>query len=75
MASLFDTQTLGPLLQLTTTEVPLITDLSLEPAVKTLLENGMVTETMETVWQAGVDVGNGTWLGQVKAQTTSKPLM
>ena len=65
MASLFETRTLAPLLQLTTTQIPLLEDLV--PVVK-LLEDELVTEnmgTMETVWQAGQDFTNGSWLGQV----------
>ena len=59
MSSLFDTQTLAPLLQLTTTQVA-----ELEPVVK-LLETDLVTENMETVWHAGEDTSNASWLGQV----------
>jgi hypothetical protein len=65
MASLFETRTLAPLLQLTTTQIPTLEDLV--PVVK-LLKDDMVTdnmETMETVRQAGQDFKNGSWLGQV----------
>ena len=65
MASLFNTRTLAPLLQLTTTQIPLLEELV--PVVK-LLEDELVMETMEsmeTVWQAGQDAMNGSWLGQV----------
>ena len=68
MASLFNARTLAPLLQLTTTQIPLLEELV--PIVK-MLENELVTEnmetmeTMETVWQAGQGAMNGSWLGQV----------
>ena len=62
MASLFDTRTLAPLLQLTTTQLPVLEELV--PVVK-LLDNELVTENMETVWQAGQDAMNGSWLGEV----------
>ena len=65
MASLFETRTLAPLLQLTTTQIPILEDLV--PVVK-LLKDDMVTdnmETMETIWQAGQDFKKGSWLGQV----------
>ena len=65
MASLFETRTLAPLLQLTTTQIPILE--VLVPVVK-MLENELVTEnmeTMESIWQAGQDASNGSWLGQV----------
>ena len=62
MASLFDTRTLAPLLQLTTTHLPVLEELV--PVVK-LLDNELLIENMETVWQAGQDAMNGSWLGQV----------
>ena len=67
MASLFDTRTLAPLLEMTSTLVTQLADL--EPAVK-LLETELVTEnmeTMDTVWQTQADTRNGSWLGQVCA--------
>jgi hypothetical protein len=62
MASLFETRTLAPLLQLTTTQIPILEELV--PVVK-MLEDDMVTENIETVWQAGQDFKNVSWLGQV----------
>jgi hypothetical protein len=67
MASLFETRTLAPLLEITTTIVSQLADL--EPAVK-LLETELVTEntdTMDTIWQTQADTVNlnGSWLGQV----------
>ena len=69
MASLFNTRTLAPLLQLTTTQIPTLEDLV--PVVK-LLKDDMVTDNMETVWQAGQDFKNGSWLGQVVLVDFSK---
>ena len=56
---MFDTHTLAPLLQLTTTQLTQLAEL--EPAVK-LLENNLVTEKMDTIWQAGEDTSNGPWM-------------
>ena len=66
MANLFNTRTLAPLLQLTTTQIPLLEELV--PVVKMLEDElGMENmETMETVWQIGQDFKNGSWLGQVE---------
>ena len=63
MASLFNTRTLVPLLQLTTTQIPLLEELV--PVVK-MLEDELGMENMETVWQIGQDFKNGSWHGQVK---------
>ena len=66
MGSLFDTRTLAPLLQITTTQAPNLGDL--EPVVK-ILDNDQVTATLVeeagTLWDAGQVAANGTWLGQV----------
>ena len=68
MASLFNARTLAPLLQLTTTQIPLLEELV--PIVKMLenelgKENMVTMESMETVWHVGQDFKNGSWLGQV----------
>ena len=66
MGSLFDTRTLAPLLQLTTTQAPNLGDL--EPVVK-ILETDQATDTLAedvgTLWDAGQVGTNGSWLGQV----------
>ena len=65
MASLFDTRTLAPLQQITTTLVTQLTDL--QPGVKQLQTEGMTysAETMETVWLNQADTSNLSWLGEV----------
>ena len=65
MASLFDTRTLAPLQQMTTTLVTQLTDL--RPGVEQL-ETEVVTdslETAETVWLNHEDTSNLSWLGEV----------
>ena len=66
MGSLFDTRTLAPLLQLTTTQAPSLADL--EPVVK-ILETDQATDTLVEdvgkLWDAGQVGTNGSWLGQV----------
>ena len=61
MASLFDTRTLAPLSQITTTLVTQLTDL--QPGVKQLATDSL--ETMETVWLNQADTSNLSWLGEV----------
>ena len=61
MASLFDTRTLAPLSQITTTLVTQLTDL--QPGVKQLETDSV--DTMETVWLNQADTSNLSWLGEV----------
>jgi hypothetical protein len=61
MASLFDTRTLAPLEQITTTLVNQLTDL--QPGVKELETDSL--ETMEIVWLNQADTSNLSWLGEV----------
>ena len=65
MASLFDTRTLAPLQQITTTLVTQITEL--RPGVKQPQADGITgsAETMETVWLNHEDTSNLSWLGEV----------
>ena len=65
MASLFDTRTLAPLSQITTTLVTQLSDL--QPGVKQLQTEGMTesADTMETVWLNQADTSNLSWLGEV----------
>ena len=65
MASLFDTRTLAPLSQITTTLVTQLTDL--QPEVKQLETEGIndSADIMETVWLNQADTRNLSWMGEV----------